>query len=342
MPGPFPEISPFDSRYLDVGDGHRVWYECTGNPSGVPVVALHGGPGAGLSAGRRRWFDPARYLLVQFDQRGCGRSTPSASDPFSDLSCNTTHHLISDIEKLREHLSIDRWVVWGASWGCTLALTYAERFPERVRAMILISVTMTRRSDVHWLYHEAGRFFPEEWQRFYLGSRIADRGTGELGTRSAELGNVDLESRIAERGSDLVSAYNYLLNVQPDLAVREKAAKDWCDWEDTVLSLEEGWKPNQRYEDPAFRMCFARLCAHYFSNGAWLEEGELLENAGKLSGIPGVMIHGRFDISGPPDVPWLLAQAWPDAELHLVRTGHTGGEEMDRVHLDALTRFASC
>ena len=143
-----------------------------------------------------------------------------------------------------------------------------------------------------------------------------------------------------QEGEDLVAAYNYLLNVQPALALREKAAKDWCDWEDAVLSLEQGWKPNPRYEDAAFRMCFARLCAHYFSHGAWLEEGELLSNAHKLKGIPGVMIHGRFDISGPPDVPWLLAQVWPDAELHLVREGHKGGEEMNRVHLDALTRFS--
>jgi proline iminopeptidase len=325
VPRPFPEIEPFDSGLLDVGDGNRVWWECSGNPNGTPVVALHGGPGSGLSVGRRRWFDPDAYLLIQLDQRGCGKSTPSASDPFSDLSANTTHHLISDLELLRKHLSVSRWVVWGASWGVTLALAYAQRFPERVRAMILLSVTMTRQCDVHWLYHEAGRFFPEEWNRFALGS-------GERGTQSADIrtGTVDL-----------VQAYNYLLNEQPDIALREKAAKDWCDWEDAVLSLEEGWAPSPRFQDSAFQMQFARLCAHYFSHGAWLKEGELLMNATKLKGIPGVMLHGRFDISGPPDVAWLLAQAWPDSALHLVREGHTGGSEMDEMHLRALSRFAN-
>ncbi|MHB8506968.1 MAG: alpha/beta fold hydrolase, partial [Acidimicrobiales bacterium] len=155
---------------LDVGDGQRVHWEVSGNPSGTPAVALHGGPGSGLSPGRRRWFDPERYLLVQLDQRGCGRSTPAVADPRTSLEHNTTHHLIADIERLRSHLGIDRWVVWGGSWGCTLGLAYAERFPHRVRAMVLVSVTMTRRSDVHWLYHEVGRYLPEEWHRFRAGA----------------------------------------------------------------------------------------------------------------------------------------------------------------------------
>jgi proline iminopeptidase len=327
MPGPFPEIEPFDCGYLDVGDGHLIWWERSGDPEGKPFIALHGGPGGGLSIGRRRWFDPAEYQLIQFDQRGCGRSTPSASDPFSNLSANTTHHLIGDIELLRERFGIARWFVWGASWGATLALAYAERFPERVRGMILLSVTMTRREDVHWLYHQAGRFFPEEWARFRAGAFTA--GT----TRAGGEGKVGSDE-------DLVMAYNYLLNEQPDRALRQQAADHWCAWEDAVLSLEEGWSPSARFQDPAFRMQFARLCAHYFSNGAWLDEDELLDNAKKLSGIPGVLIHGRFDIGGPPDVPWLLARAWPDAELHLVKTGHSGGAEMDQRHLAALAPFA--
>ena len=174
-------------------------------------------------------------------------------------------------------------------------------------------MTMTRASDVHWLYHETGRFFPAQWQRF------ADGG-----------GNAP----------DLVAAYDRLLNGDADPGVRLRAARDWCDWEDAVVSLEEGWKPSEKFADPAFRVTFARLCAHYFSHAAWLEDGQLLRDAGRLAAIPGVLIHGRLDLGGPPDVPWLLHQAWPGSELHLVRTGHQGGDEMTERNLAALNRFA--
>jgi proline iminopeptidase len=238
------------------------------------------------------------------------------SDPATDLSTNTTDHLIADIERLRNHLQVDRWLVCGASWGVTLGLAYAERHPERVTELIFVSVTMTRARDVHWLYHEAGRFFPEEWARFRAGVPKH------------------------ERDGDLVAAYNRLLNEHPDPAVRATAAQNWCDWEDAVVSLEEGWTPNPRYQNADFRMTFARLCAHYFSHAAWLDDGQLLRNAGRLAGIPGVLVHGRFDLGGPPDVPWQLAQAWPSAELHLVRTGHVGGDEMMEALLRATDRFA--
>ena len=297
---------------LAVGEGHTIYWEATGNPSGKPALALHGGPGGGSSSGRRRSFDPQRYRLIQFDQRGCGKSTPSAADLDTDLATNTTHHLIRDIETLREHLGIERWLVWGGSWGVTLALAYAERFPERVSEMVLVSVTLTRSADVHWLYHEAGRFFPEEWDRFSAGGG---------------------------RAPDLVAAYDRLLNGSSDAATRIRAAADWCRWEDAVVSAEAGWTPNLRYEDPDFRMAFARLCAHYFSHAAWLEDGELLDNVGRLHGIPAVLIHGSLDLGGPPDVPWLLARAWPGAELHLVGGGHLGGDEMTERMLTALERF---
>lgn len=313
---PYPEIEPHDIGMLDVGDGQRVYWEVSGNPAGKPAVVLHGGPGSGCTPGGRRWFDPSAYRVVQFDQRGCGRSTPSVSDPATDLTANTTDHLIGDIERLREHLHIERWLVRGGSWGVTLGLAYAERFPERVSELILFSVTMTRPPDVHWLYHEAGRFFPAEWARFRAGVPAA------------------------ERDGDLVAAYNRLLNEHPDPAVRAQAAKDWCDWEDAVVSLEDGWTPNPRYDDPAFRMTFARLCAHYFSHAAWLGSDELLANAHSLAGIPGVLLHGRFDIGGPPDVAWLLAQAWPGAELRFFRAGHGGDDEMRGQLIAATDRFA--
>jgi proline iminopeptidase len=303
---------------LDVGDGQSIYWETSGNPEGKAAVALHGGPGSGSSPGRRRWFDPSRYRLVQFDQRGCGRSTPHAGDLTTDLSANTTHHLIADVERLREHLGIERWLVWGASWGVTLALAYAERHPERVTEMILLSITNTRRADVHWFAHETGRYFPDEWERFRAGVPEADRD------------------------GDLVAAYDRLLNANPDPEIRRQAARDWVAWEDAILSLEEGYVvPNPRYADERFRICFARLVTHYFSHAAWLEEDELVLNASRLAGIPGVLVHGRLDLSGPPDVAWRLAQAWPGAELHFVPSGHTGGDEMTRLELEATDRFAS-
>jgi len=307
----YPEIEPHEQGMLDVGDGQRIYWEVSGNPDGKPAVFLHGGPGSGSRPGQRRWFDPAAYRIVQFDQRGCGRSTPSASDPATDLTTNTTHHLVRDMEALREHLGIDRWLVAGASWGVTLALAYAERHPERVTEMLLVSVTASRRSDVHWIAHEAGRFLPEEWARFRAGVPEGAR-------------------------DDLVAAYDRLLNHQPDDAVREQAARDWTDWEDALISLEddEPSPPSQpsRFADAAFRMTFARLVTHYFSHAGFLEEDEVLRNVHGLHGIPAVLVHGRFDIQGPADVAWQLAQAWPDAELHFVRTGHSGGDEMmDRV-----------
>ncbi len=300
---------------LDVGDGQRIYWETCGNPRGKPALVLHGGPGSGCTPGQRRGFDPHAYRIVLFDQRGSGRSLPRVAAT-TDLSANTTHHLIGDIERLREHLGVDRWLVWGASWGVTLALAYVEAYPSRVSEMVLLSVTMTRPADIRWLYHETGRFFPEEWQRFRAGVPEPDRG------------------------GDLVAAYNHLLNEQSDVSVREKAAKDWCDWEDAVQSLEDGWVSSPRYADPSFRMTFARLVTHYFYHLAWLEDGQLLRDAYRLEGIPGVLIHGRLDLGGPPDVAWKLARAWPDSELYLVQTGHGGGGEMTERMIEATNRFA--
>ncbi|HEV3311733.1 MAG TPA: prolyl aminopeptidase [Chloroflexota bacterium] len=315
MTVPFPEIEPYDSGMLDVGDGQSIYWEVCGNPKGKPAVVLHGGPGSGCSTGPRRYFDPEKYRIVLFDQRGSGRSTPRVTT-MTDLSTNTTHHLIADMERLRQHLDIDSWLIRGASWGVTLGLAYAEQYPERVSEIIMLSVTMTRPADVHWLYHETGRFLPEQWARFRAGVPAA------------------------ERNGDLVAAYYRLLNKNPDLATRERAAQAWCDWEDAVISLEEGWEPSSRYADPAFRMTFARIVTHYFHHHAWLEDGQLLREAPRLAGTPGVLIHGLFDIGGPADTAWLLAQAWPDAELHLIRSGHRGNDEMNSLMIDATNRFA--
>jgi proline iminopeptidase len=312
----FPEIEPYAHGLLDVGDGQHVYWEACGNPSGMPVVVLHGGPGTGCTSGMRRSFDPALYRIVLLDQRGSGRSTPRLTAA-TDLSANTTWHLVADLERLREHLGIERWLVWGASWGTTLALAYAQRHPERVRGLVLLSLGLTRPADIHWLYHETGRFFPREWQRFRSGVPAA------------------------ERDGDLVAAYHRLLHEQPDLAARAPAAQSWCDWEDAVLSLEDGWEPGERFRDPAFTMTFARVVTHYFRHGAWLRDGQLLDDAQRLAGTPGVIIHGHFDLGGPADAAWQLAEAWPDAELQLVRTGHGGGAEMTARMLAATARFAA-
>ena len=302
---------------MDVGDGHRVYWETSGNPAGTRVLMLHGGPGSGTTPGGRRNWDPALYRIVQIDQRNCGQSTPLASDPAVSLEFNTTEHLLADIEQLRTLLGITRWVLWGGSWGCTLALTYAERYPQHVRALVLVSVTMTRRSDVHWLYHETGRYLPEQWQRFREGVPVA------------------------ERDGDLVAAYDRLLNHSNDATVQHRAAQHWCDWEDAAVSLEPGWAPSPRFTDPQFRLQFARIVSHYFSHGAWLEEGQLLRNVDRLAGIPGVLLHGQLDLGGPVDVPWLLAQAWPDATLHVIgASGHQGSDEMTERMLAAGRRFA--
>jgi proline iminopeptidase len=309
----YPEIEPYEHGRLEVGDGQSLYWEVCGSPAGKPAVVLHGGPGSGCVPGFRRYFDPRAYRIVLFDQRGAGRSLPHASDPATGLSANTTDHLIADIERLREHLGVSRWLVWGLSWGSTLALAYAERYPRRVSEIVLAPVTMTRPADIDWLYHGVGRFFPEEWARFRAGAGEADPG-------------------------DLVAAYYHLLQ-DDDPAVRERAARDWCDWEEAVVSLE-GHGPNPRYQDPRFRMAFARIVTHYFHHRAWLEDGALLRDAGRLAGIPGVLVHGRLDLGGPPATAWELARAWPGAELHLVGSGHTGGPDMTGWLIAATDRFA--
>lgn len=289
----YPDIEPYDQGRLDVGDGNHMYWEASGNPVGKPAVVLHGGPGSGSAPPWRRYFDPAAYRVILFDQRGCGRSTPRASDPPADLSTNTTGHLLADLERLRRYLGIERWLVFGGSWGATLGLAYAEAHPQRVSELILFSVVTTTRREVDWVTHDMRRFFPAEWARFRDGVPAADRE------------------------GDLVEAYSRLLH-DPDPGVHEKAAKAWCEWEDSHVALASNHGPDPRYEDAVFRLGFARLVTHYWRHAAWLEDGQLLREASKLAGIPGAMIQGRLDVSGPPDVAWELAQVWPDSELVLV------------------------
>jgi proline iminopeptidase len=313
----YPAIEPYEEGMLTVGDGHRIAWDVSGNPQGKPVVILHGGPGSGSSPGSRRWYDPARYRIVQFDQRNCGRSTPHAGEPEVDLSTNTTAHLLADMEQLREHLGIEHWQVWGASWGTELGLLYAEAHPDRVTELILVCVVASSRRNLEWITRSMGRVFPEAWERFRDGVPAADRD------------------------GDLCAAYARLLH-DPDPDVRQRAAVAWCEWEDTHVATYAGHEHDPRYDDPRFRMCFARLVTHYWSTGAFVADGAVLRDAHRLAGIPGVLIHGRLDISGPPDVAWQLAKVWPDAELVLVDdAGHTTGDPpMAAAILAATERFA--
>jgi proline iminopeptidase len=316
MPGLYPHIEPHDHGMLDVGEGNRLYWEVSGNPDGKPAVALHGGPGSGSSPFFRRFFDPAAYRLVLFDQRGCGRSTPHASDPATDMSVNTTDHLVADIELLRRHLGIERWLVYGGSWGCALSLVYAERHPERVSELVLLLLATGRRAETDLLTRGLGRYFPEAWERFRA---------------------VVPE---AERDGDLAAAYNRLLD-DPDPAVRERAARAWCDWEDAIDVTSP--EPSARYDDPVFRMAFARIVTHYWRHGSWLDEGAVLRQAGRLAGIPGVMVQGGLDPSNLVGTPWLLDRAWADGELVIVgEEGHGVGDPgMIETLIDATDRFAS-
>ncbi|CCH31567.1 prolyl aminopeptidase [Saccharothrix espanaensis] len=287
----YPEIEPYEHGMLDVGDGNLVYWEVCGNPEGKPVVGLHGGPGTGCSPVMRRRFDPSLYRIVLFDQRGSGRSLPHAADHGTDLSVNTTAHLVRDIELLREHLGVERWMVFGGSWGCTLGLHYAESFPERVTEIVMVAITSGRYSELEWLYGGLGRFFPEEYDRFRRGA--------------------------PEGSVDLVAAYDALLN-DADPAVRQKAADDWCAWEGSIVSMDPDHTPAPRESDPRWRHAFARITAHYFRHFAWLEDGQVLRDIGRLHGIPAVLVHGRLDMQGPLHTAWELDRAWPDAELVVV------------------------
>ena len=299
-----------------MGDGHRIYWETVGEPSGKPAVVLHGGPGSGCSPWWRRLFDPDAYRVVLFDQRGCGRSRPSASDPTTDLGTNTTPRLVIDIERLRQHLGVDRWLVLGGSWGSTLGLAYAEANPHSVSEVVLFSVVTTSRREVEWVTRGVGRLFPVGWARFRDGVPEA------------------------ERDGSLVDAYARLLS-HSDPSVRERAARDWCDWEHAHVRTRADQPRDPRYEDPAFRMCFARLVTHYWSHAAWLDEKALLRGLERVQGVPGILIHGRLDVSSPLDVPWMLARSWAESELIVVdEAGHGASEGITDAIVAATDRFA--
>ena len=311
--GLYPPVEPFASGMLDVGDGHSVYWEQCGNPDGKPAVFLHGGPGGGSNADHRRQFDPTRYRVLLFDQRGCGRSTPHA-----ELEANTTWHLVQDIERLREKMGVERWLVFGGSWGSALALAYAERHPERVSELVLRGVFTLRRSELLWYYqHGASLLFPDKWERFLAPIPERDRG-------------------------DLIAAYRERLT-HPDRAVRMEAARAWSLWEGETITLMPDPKLSSHFGEDDFALAFARIENHFFVHGGWLGEGQLIAEASRLRGIPGVIVQGRYDIACPPVTAWDLHRAWPEAEFHMVEdAGHAYTEPGILHHLiNATDRFAA-
>jgi proline iminopeptidase len=294
----YPEIEPFDSGMLEVDSRHRLYYEQCGNPHGKPVVLLHGGPGAGCSAKMRRFHDPKHYRIVLFDQRGSGRSTPHA-----DLVDNTTWDLVADIERLREQLGIERWQVFGGSWGSTLALAYAEAHPRRVTELVLRGIFMLRRWELEWFYQQgANRLFPDAWEQYLTAIPEVERG-------------------------DLISAYKRRLT-SPDEATRLSAARAWSVWEASTSLLLQDEAFIEGHRDPHFALSFARIESHYFVHGGFFDvEDQLLRDAHRLAGIPGAIVHGRYDVVCPIQNAWELHKAWPGSKLVISPSaGHSAYE----------------
>ncbi|WP_419150193.1 prolyl aminopeptidase [Rhodococcus pyridinivorans] len=287
---------------LDVGDGQQLHWEVSGNPQGKPVVFLHGGPGGGTAPQHRRFFDPGAYRIVLFDQRGCGRSQPHVADG-ADLSVNTTDHLVADIERLRTFLGVDRWMVFGGSWGSTLALAYAQRHPEHVTELVLRGIFLLRRSEIDWYYNGgAGQLFPEAWEGF----------------------RAPLDA--AGRGEHPVDVYHRLLHsADPDVAL--DAAIAWSTWEGATSSLLPNPDRVAETAEPRFALAFARIENHYFHHRGFFDEGALLRDAHLLRNIPGVIVQGRYDVVCPARSAHDLHEAWPSSRLHIVDdAGHAATE----------------
>ena len=308
----YPPIEPYASGMLDVGDGHRVYWERAGTPGGLPAVFLHGGPGGGCGRVHRQLFDPARYDVLLFDQRGCGRSTPHA-----ELAANTTWHLVADIERLRTMCGHDKWLVFGGSWGSTLALAYAESHPARSSALVLRGVFLLRQAELDWYYQGgAAWLFPDKWEDFVAPVPEAERG-------------------------DLMQAFRKRL-IGADREARIACARAWSRWEGETITMESDPTVTGGFGDDHFALAFARIENHYFVHHGWMEEGQLLRDVGRLRGIPGVIVQGRYDVATPMRSAWDLHRAWPEAEFHAIpMAGHAYSEPgiLDRL-LRATDGFA--
>lgn len=309
----YPATESTASGYLEVGDGHEIYYEESGNPHGKPVVFLHGGPGGGCNAGMRRFFNPDVYRVLLFDQRGCGKSRPHAS-----LDHNTTDDLINDIEILRVAMQIDRWQVFGGSWGSTLSLAYAQAHPDRVSELVIRGIFLATQDELAWLYQEGtSEFFPEQWQKFVGAIPVGERG-------------------------NLLAAYHRRLRSK-DEAERLRFAKLWSAWEGSTITLLPSEEMEATFADQKFALAVARIETHYFMNGCFLEEGQLMSNLPRIRNIPTVIVHGRYDMLCRCRIAWELAQAWPEAKLRIVPDAGHSAFEPGIVHelIMATDRFAT-
>ena len=308
----YPEIEPFETGMLDVGDGHTIYWERVGTKGAKPAVFLHGGPGGGSSPKQRRVFDPKLYDVILFDQRGCGKSTPHAS-----LEANTTWHLVADIERLREMAGFDKWLVFGGSWGSTLALAYAETHPGRVSELVVRGIYTLTKAELAWYYQfGVSEMFPDKWERFVAPIPEAER-------------------------SDMMAAYRKRL-VGDDRQAQIEAARAWSLWEGETITLLPEPETSGKFGEDDFAIAFARIENHYFVHAGWLDEGQLIRDAGKLRDIPGVIVHGRYDMPCPARFAWELHKAWPKAEFHLIEgAGHAFTEPgiLDQL-IRATDRFA--
>lgn len=302
----FPEIKPYKRHQLKVSEIHELYVDEAGNPDGLPVLFVHGGPGSACDASSRRFYDPSNYRIITFDQRGCGRSTPHSS-----LEENTTEDLIEDIEKIRQYLAVEQFVLFGGSWGSTLSLLYAQRYPQHVHAMVLRGIFLCRQVDLDWLYRDgANRIFPDSWDEFQRAIPEAERG-------------------------DLVEAYYNRLTGDDELA-RMAAAKAWSAWEGNCSKLRPSAEAMAKFTKPHNAMALSRIETHYFMNKGFIEENQILRNMDAIKDIPGTIVHGRYDMVCPLDNAYLLHHHWPASELHIVRdAGHSASEPGN---VDALIR----
>lgn len=302
----YPDIKAYAKHKLTVDNIHTLHIEECGSPGGLPVLFVHGGPGAGCGPSDRRFFDPDKYRIILYDQRGAGKSTPHAC-----LENNTTDHLINDIETIREHLNIDQWVLFGGSWGSTLSLLYAEKYPQNVLGLILRGIFLCREQDFHWFYqHGAGRIFPDYWQNYLEPIPEAER-------------------------ADMISAYHTRLTGPNELA-KMAAAKAWASWEAHCATLRPNSDVINRFTEPHMALALSRIEAHYFINKAFIKPNQIIDQAAALEGIPGIIIHGRYDAICPLDNAMALRNVWPDAQLQIIRdAGHSSHEPSI---VDALVR----
>lgn len=302
----FPDIRPFHSEQLDVGQGHRLYVERCGSESGIPVLVVHGGPGAGCSEKMRRFFDPEQYHIIIFDQRGAGRSSPHAETEHNDNAA-----VLADMELIRQRYGISRWVLFGGSYGATLSLLYAQAHPEKVAGLILRGVFLGREQDLNWLYEEgAGRYFPEEWQRF-------------------------LQPVDGAVGHELIEKYYQILHGPNELA-KVSAAKAWARWEVANASFRPNQSSQDYYTATHTALSMARISSHFFRHRCFLNPNQIIDNVDKIAHIPAYILHGRYDMICPPEQAWALAEAWPEAELDLVREG--GHSAFDPAMTDVLIR----